>query len=769
MNENVRAVLTTARGMHGRIVWLMLMAGMSLVLALASEDGRLRLTFMILALTMLILSFIVSLAEHWERSRKHHLQRRFSRLVRNDAAPCFMTDIQGHVCFGNKAAIDRFGEETAHGLLGVLERYVSTPAALLYRLVRQADMAGAAHEDILTAQGTLRLAVHATGRDSYFWRLDEFSGRRSAKEMFPPFVPMLVADETRAISSSNEALGELLGKAPERLDQVLPNQDYQTGDQVGIITTRGERQAVIIENAPNMRQREIHLLPIAPAESGSDLTDFDNVPVPIMKFAADGALYAANRAARDLMGEDSPASSFFYEMFEDLGRPVSDWLRDVVTGRLPTGIEVLKLTGVARESFVQVQLSRIVEDGEVGALAILADATALKQLEAKFNQSQKMQAIGQLAGGIAHDFNNLLTAISGHCDLLLLRHGRDDSDFADLEQIRQNANRAAGLVSQLLAFSRKQPIRPEELDLQVVLGDVSHLLNRLVGETVGLELSYGANLTHVRADRRQLEQVLMNLVINARDAMPQGGLIGISTENLSLQEPLPKGAVTVPAGNYSIIRVRDSGHGIAPDKIDSIFDPFFTTKRPGEGTGLGLATVYGIIKQAGGYIFVESELDKGTVFEVLLPAFHPDEEAEAALAGPGSSDPGRTGFCRDGEGVVLLVEDEAPVRAFASRALRLRGYHVVEAGTAEEALEILKDAQLKVDVFVTDVVMPGLDGPSWVKEALKDRPEVKVVFVSGYTDDVLAEVQARIPHSVFLPKPFSLVELIATVQKQFQV
>lgn len=376
-----------------------------------------------------------------------------------------------------------------------------------------------------------------------------------------------------------------------------------------------------------------------------------------------------------------------------------------------------------------------------------------------------MQAIGQLAGGIAHDFNNLLTAISGHCDLLLLRHGRADSEYSDLEQIRQNANRAAALVNQLLAFSRKQTLKPTRLDLQDVLSDLTHLLNRLVGERVSLKLAHDPLLGPIRADRRRLEQVLMNLVVNARDSMPEGGTIRLETEAVTLHEPTPRDKVVMPPGEYAVIRVIDTGIGIPPDRLDKIFEPFFTTKRVGEGTGLGLSTVYGIVKQSGGYVFVTSEVGKGTSFELHFPV-HELTEAEIAAAQDGPPRDARRVVARKGEGVVLLVEDEAPVRAFASRALRMRGYTVLEAENAEMALKTLEDPALEVDIFVTDVVMPGMDGPSWVRQALEARPNVKVVFVSGYSEEAFAEDQARIPNSVFLAKPFSLNDLTTTVQGQ---
>ncbi|MGB0661848.1 MAG: ATP-binding protein, partial [Mangrovicoccus sp.] len=386
-----------------------------------------------------------------------------------------------------------------------------------------------------------------------------------------------------------------------------------------------------------------------------------------------------------------------------------------------------------------------------------------KQAELKLLEAQRIRAAGQLSGGLAHDFNNLLTAISGHCDLLLLRHDQGDPNYGDLVQIHQNANRAASLVGQLLAFSRKQTLQPETVDLRDALSDLTHLLNRLVGEKITLKLKHDTRLRPIRADKRQLEQVIMNLVVNARDAMPEGGEIAIETRSQNLAKEMKRNRAAIPPGEYAVVTVTDRGVGIPPDKLPKVFEPFYTTKRTGEGTGLGLSTAYGIVKQTGGFIFVDSAVGVGTVFTLYFPIFAETqtEQAPAELELKPEA-------VTQGEGVVLLVEDEAPVRAFASRALQLRGYTVLEAGNAEEALEKLKDKALVVDVFVTDVVMPGMDGPSWVTLALEDRPNTKVVFVSGYAEDALAYHQLRIPNSVFLPKPFSLHELTKTVQAQFQ-
>jgi two-component system cell cycle sensor histidine kinase/response regulator CckA len=493
-------------------------------------------------------------------------------------------------------------------------------------------------------------------------------------------------------------------------------------------------------------------------------------------------------------------------LVEGLGRSVGEWIGDAARGRGLSRSEVVRVARSVPERFLQIALGRIQIDGHASLVAVLTDATELKTLEAQFVQSQKMQAIGQLAGGVAHDFNNLLTAISGHCDLLLLHHDKGDGDYADLVQISQNANRAAALVGQLLAFSRKQTLQLERLDLRDALGDLTHLLNRLVGERVQLTLSHDPGLIPVRADRRQMEQVMMNLVVNARDAMAEGGEIRIETRCEYLEHEMSRDRVTVPPGQYVVVSVADCGKGIPEDQLNRIFEPFFTTKRTGEGTGLGLSMVYGIVKQTGGFIFADSVVGKGATFSLYFPADDGEDDVSEVELLPmqdrlhgsnlGSSprpDPtvltplsaiARTAGAsvekddtpqeterpqsasNSQERVVMLVEDEAPVRAFASRALRLRGYTVLEAASAEDALEQLADLELTVDLFVTDVMMPGMDGPSWVKLALKDRPAVKTVFVSGYAQETFDDDRAGVPNSVFLPKPFSLAELTQTVQKQ---
>ncbi len=757
-------LLGAAEGLGSRLWLLLAVAGGAFVTAVLAPDLNMQLGAAMVALTFVAVVLVARGFMVWDRLRGRGLDLRLGRLVGEDAAPCFTTDAVGQIGYQNRAAASRFGDRSGGTLVAALGDHFASPASVLFRLQARAANLGSSREDVVTRRGHTRLSVHRIGGDRFLWRLEEFQDRTAATGRGAEglSLPMLVANKSGVVLFANDAMRRLLGQRPKRLDRVFTDIAPRSGEEVEVASADGPVRAILAEVEGVGERREIYLMPVpGPAGRETALADFEHLPVALIKFGCDGMLRMANRSARDLLSIDTDARPTFSDLFEGLGRSVSDWLADVAAERMPGGAEVLRLRRSEEDVFLQIALRRIVEQGRPSILAVLNDATALKTLEAQFVQSQKMQAIGQLAGGIAHDFNNLLTAISGHCDLLLLRHDREDPEFADLVQIHQNANRAASLVGQLLAFSRKQTLKPERIELQEVLSDLTHLLNRLVGERVTLRLSHAADLGPIRADKRQLEQVLMNLVVNARDAMPEGGVIRIETEALTLTEELRRDRAVVPPGRYAVIRVRDDGIGIPPERLQKIFEPFFTTKRMGEGTGLGLSTVYGIVKQSGGFIFVDSEPGQGSVFHLYFPIN--EEPLPADVAPPARAEPAAL---RRGEGVVLLVEDEAPVRAFASRALRLRGYTVIEAENAEDALKALEDPKLDVDVFVTDVVMPGMDGPTWVRRALEDRPNVRVIFVSGYAEECLAESQSRIPNSVFLPKPFSLNDLTATVQGQ---
>ncbi|ADZ69980.1 cell cycle histidine kinase CckA [Polymorphum gilvum] len=406
-----------------------------------------------------------------------------------------------------------------------------------------------------------------------------------------------------------------------------------------------------------------------------------------------------------------------------------------------------------------------VQDGEgdgEAAIVYALETTQQRALEAQFAQSQKMQAIGQLAGGVAHDFNNVLTAIIGFSDLLLASHRPTDPSFQDIMNIKQNANRAAGLVRQLLAFSRRQTLRPQQLALNDVLADLSILLDRLLGEKVELKVIHGRDLWPVMADLNQLEQVIVNLAVNAGDAMADGGRLTIRTSNVSAAESTRfENTRGMPPGEYTLIEVEDTGHGMPPEIMEKIFEPFFSTKEVGKGTGLGLSTVYGIVKQTGGYIFCSSEVGVGTTFRLFLPR-HIPKDVPIAEKKPVEE----TEKVADltGSATILLVEDEEAVRAFAARALASRGYTVHEAASGTEALDVMEETGGKVDLVVSDVVMPEMDGPTLLKELRKTRPDLKIIFVSGYAEDAFEENLPENEKFFFLPKPFTLKQLATTVK-----
>ena len=681
-------------------------------------------------------------------------------MLEADPVPLFLAEVEGRLVHANAAARRLLAADRATTLAGALREVMANPGPILFRMETSALAKGASVEDLVTRGGHLRISVHRSGADHFLWRI-ETSTEHTPRDAEAQTLPMLTLGRRDAVLFMNAAARDLVGERVRTLDRLCVTPPLRPGEVNDIATPDGPAPCLVVVREGSAGRREIFLLP--GVEEGARAPDgwtfFDALPVPLLKLSAQGLIQLSNRPARELLGVESVADLSLGDTLEGLGRSITDWLGDAAAGRGTVHAEFLRVRREDREVFVQVTLNRTMEAEEPVLIAVLSDATELKTLEAQFVQSQKMQAIGQLAGGVAHDFNNLLTAISGHCDLLLLRHDQGDPDFGDLMQINQNANRAAALVSQLLAYSRKQTLRPEVIDLRDTLADLTHLLNRLVGEKIALSLSHDPTLAAIRADKRQLEQVLMNLVVNSRDAMPTGGDIRIVTQNVTLTEPLSRDRAVVQPGRYVSVQVIDEGAGISPDKLQKVFEPFFTTKRLGEGTGLGLSTAYGIVKQTGGFIFVDSTPGEGTCFQLLFPAYSGEER------GPHEG-PRLAHSETRGSGVVLLVEDEAPVRAFASRALQLRGFTVLEAESAEDALEILDDADLHVDVFVTDVVMPGIDGPGWVRQALTRRPAARVVFMSGYAEETFGDRQACIPQSVFLPKPFSLNELTETVQRQ---
>jgi len=497
---------------------------------------------------------------------------------------------------------------------------------------------------------------------------------------------------------------------------------------------------------------------------------FQSAPFGIATVGPDGRLVSLNAAfARMIPNGQASIGTVAVESLcasadSETLATVKTAIHQVLAGTAsPTPIDIA--VGPQKEFSRRLYLAPLTKarDAREAAILYLIDATEQKALEAKFAQSSKMEAVGKLAGGIAHDFNNVLTAIIGFSDLLLQTHRPTDPAHKDIMNIRQSATRAAALVANLLAFSRRQTLQAEPLQLQEALAEWKPLIKIKVGEKVELKLPPARDLWYVKTDRTQLEHVILNLANNAKDAMPQGGTLTIATRNVTERESQKLGHHGMPVGEYVLVEVADTGSGMPPDVMAKIFEPFFTTKGVGKGTGLGLATVYGIVKQSGGYIYPESTLGLGTTFRVYLPRYLPDNEDEVVAQKAARKD------CPQdltGSGRVLLVEDEDVVRSFAVRALKRQGYEVYEASTGVEALEVMAEHDDKIDIVVSDVVMPEMDGPTLLKELRKKNPDLKIIFVSGYPHEAFETSLDKNEQFAFLPKPFSLPQLAAKVKEQ---
>ena len=374
-----------------------------------------------------------------------------------------------------------------------------------------------------------------------------------------------------------------------------------------------------------------------------------------------------------------------------------------------------------------------------------------------------MEVVGKLAGGIAHDFNNMLTAILGFSDMLLAQHRPKDVAYKDLTNIKASANRAAELVRKLLALARQQTLQNEVMNLAEVVTDQFNVLRGYLGEKFELKVSTVPDLWNVMVDKHEFEQALFNLVTNAKDAMPDGGTVAIRARNVPERETQKFENREFVPGEYVLIEVGDTGHGMSREVMDKIFEPFFTTKAIGKGTGLGLASVYGMVKQSGGYIYPESEVGKGTTFRIYLPRYQADKDEE--VVAPKERKKEQRAADLTGTGRVLLVEDEEVVRNFAARALKRQGYKVLEASTGVEALEVMEKYKGKIDIVVSDVVMPEMDGPTLLKELRKRNADLKIIFVSGYPNDAFKSALGD-EDFAFLPKPFSLPQLAAKVKEE---
>ena len=491
--------------------------------------------------------------------------------------------------------------------------------------------------------------------------------------------------------------------------------------------------------------------------------------------APDGTILRANAALLAMTGLDlaagTPASRVFAPERRDALWPE---IEAVLKGRKPALHDIAtQLAGSAEADRDATSIARVSvdplheRDGSiVGALLRFTDLTLQTRLEAQLAHSQKLQAVGQLAGGIAHDFNNLLTTVLGAAESIAGRLELDDETRDDAAHIQSGAMRGAALVRQLLAFGRQQRLEPRSLPVNDVITDLSGLLRRLIGERIRLELDLEIPGRAVRADPTQLDQVLVNLAVNARDAMADGGVLTLRSGHMTLYRPLARGPETIPPGRYVMIEVADTGAGIPADVLPRIFDPFFTTKREQGGHGLGLSTVHGIVRQSDGFIAVESEKGEGTKFRVYLPRWDEQDPVaiprlpEAAPTPPPAPEQSPANL------TILLVEDEEPVRRLAARSFARRGWHVLAADSAEAALALLDAQTTPIAALVTDMVMPGMDGARLIR-AVRARPgmsRLPAILVSGYAEEVLRK-EMESAETAFMPKPYSPKELVARLDQ----
>jgi two-component system cell cycle sensor histidine kinase/response regulator CckA len=794
------------------MAWLGAAASSALaILALRPEMGgaaREPVVAVIAAVGLAALAAVIGRAGG--RGRAEPRNQTLAAAIEADERARLILDAEGRVALRNARADDLFGpaEDPAAPLIarvGADER----AAEEIGRLVTAARQGGTYRTEVwlprIGGGEWMNLSVHPLPGGGMQWTGEDVSAIRAIEETiraenelladFIDFMPVgfYSADTGGRLRFVNQRLaewlghpvGELVGKDLVAVLGVAPDPEEESaevtlvgrgGDSFPAIVTQtvfdegGEtftRSVVVRENLPEQQwQRDLNT-----AEQRFRWL-FADAPVGIALVDPDTTVSVCNPAFANMLAESAaevagrPIGDFIHT---DDRNAVAEQLSRVLMGASPGAHLPVRLAGGPTELSATLYVSPTAEDGAASGLMLhFIDTTEQKNLEIRFAQSQKMQAMGQLAGGVAHDFNNLLTAMIGFCDLLLQRHGPGDSAFADIMQIKQNANRAASLVRQLLAFSRRQTLQPRLFDITDALADISNLLRRLMGESIELVVTHGRDLGLVRVDPGQFDQVVINLAVNARDAMPGGGTLTVATSAVTVEKPFQYGAETMPPGNYVQIEVSDTGTGIAAENLPRIFEPFFSTKAVGAGTGLGLSTVYGILRQTDGFIFVDSAPGDGTTFHIFLPRFEPSaaEDHARSLAAGSAAESFEAGGGGDltGAGTILIVEDEDAVRLFGARALRNKGYRVLEARSGEGALDVLRGED-NVDVLVSDVVMPGMDGATLARLVRMERPAIRVILMSGYAEDVAPGLVGGEDGIHFLPKPFSLKQLAGKVKE----
>ena len=749
-----------------------------------------------------------------------------------------VTDQSGRVVYANATYLDLIGATDMRDVRPIERVFIGDPdvSESIYRLLKAAREGRRLHEEVRITGATgesarwLRMRVRPLGerrRDARMtvWSIADVTRDRERQENVFQELQYAIdyLDHAPAGFFSVDVAGDIVylnATLASWLDHDLAQVGAGSLKLSDIVAGEGAALLTTFNAAPGEVKTEALDL---------DLKTRGGKPVPVrlfhkVAFGADGAAGASRtlvlnrargdgsdpqRAAEvrfmrffqntpmaiatvDKTGRIARSNARFASAFEDLLKSDDRSILSVVVGRDRPVLEAAirkaaegqsdispveaALTGSAERwaSFFVLAVDEEDRDGEA-AIVYALETTAQRTLENHIQQQQKMELVGQLAGGIAHDFNNVLSAIMMATDFLLNAHKPTDPSFKDIMQIKQNANRAAALVRQLLAFSRKQTLRPQVLDLGETLSDLGMLLKRLIGEKVALEIVHGRDLWPVKVDISQFEQVIVNLVVNARDAMPDGGKLTMRTMNVTADECAKYDYKGMPKADYVLVEVSDTGTGIPSEIIDKIFEPFFTTKEVGKGTGLGLSTVYGIVKQTGGFIYADSETG-WTSFRIFLPRHVPGAEellaqipavdAPAIAGAMSAADSMARAAAADltGQGTILLVEDEDGLRALNARGLSSRGYTVLEASNGVEAIEAF-DKHGRVDLVVSDVVMPEMDGPTLLKELRRRDQNVKIIFVSGYAEEAFSKNLPSQEQYAFLAKPFTLKQLVAEVKK----
>jgi two-component system cell cycle sensor histidine kinase/response regulator CckA len=691
--------------------------------------------------------------------------------------PAALTTPQGSLLNANTAYRDRFG--TAPPVRLAIDEEGSRSLELA-RTMAARDGAGCV-AGIGTGEGQASVEVERVGAhgDFLLWRfprakgaeaqdfLGQWLGGQAGTRLTENGVMAALVAKDGKVLACNEAFADRTGL---RQDQPADASFEQ------VVATDG---AYAFLNGDTSRPLRMIRVPVDPQTGvftaflfASDLAETSNetqhlqelldvLPVGLALVDRDGRFLTMNQAFRIAAGIKGNGQPTYPSdlVIKDDKAPVADAVRRNARGPAMSGDLAVRLARSPAES-VALTIAGLRGLGDAAVLLLLKDNSEEAKLKRQVAQATKMQVVGQLAGGVAHDFNNILTAIIGHCDLMLMRHTPGDSDYDDIQQIKSNSNRAAGLTRQLLAFSRQQTLRPQVLQLPDVISEVSHLLKRLLGETVELVVKHGRHLGSVRADPGQLEQVIINLAVNARDAMASkgGGTLTLQTYSVNADQVAELGSDILPIADYTALSVMDTGCGIAANILSKVFEPFFTTKEIGKGTGLGLSTVYGIVKQSGGFIFADSKVDEGTRFVIYLPVHQEDAVAAKARKAPKPKENELWG-----SGTVLLVEDEPMVRSVAERALTRHGYTVITADNGEQALELL-GGDNDISLLISDVVMPVMDGPTMVRLARKTHPHLKILFMSGYAEEQLRN-SIDLDGVAFLPKPFSVQELAEAARR----